>query len=61
MARIFTSQTLSNGDLIELDAGASRHLAGALRMGLGDSFVLFNGEGGEYPATIESLSKKTSQ
>lgn len=58
MARIYTPQSLSPHQLLELEAGPSRHLAGALRLGAGDAFTLFNGDGGEYPATIDAVEKK---
>jgi 16S rRNA (uracil1498-N3)-methyltransferase len=57
--RIYTQQPLSNGTSLELESGASQHLARALRMESGDEFVLFNGQGGEFPARLESVGKKT--
>ncbi len=59
MARIYTSRPLSSGQSIDLEAGPSHHLAGALRLTAGDSFTVFNGAAGEYPATIESVGKKS--
>ena len=59
MARIYTSQTLIAGQTLELEPGPSRHLASALRLEAGDSFILFNGDGGEYAATIDLLQKKS--
>jgi 16S rRNA (uracil1498-N3)-methyltransferase len=37
---------------VRLEAGPSRHLTRVLRMAAGDALVLFDGRGGEYPATI---------
>jgi 16S rRNA (uracil1498-N3)-methyltransferase len=61
MARIYTPQSLSPHQRLELLSGPSRHLAGALRRGVGDAFTLFNGDGGEYPATIDAVEKKHVQ
>jgi 16S rRNA (uracil1498-N3)-methyltransferase len=57
--RIYTGQPLNNGNSVELEAAASQHLARALRMTTGDELVLFNGQGGEFPARLESVGKKT--
>jgi 16S rRNA (uracil1498-N3)-methyltransferase len=41
-----------------LEPGPSQHLARALRMQAGDTLILFDGSGGEYPATISAVGKK---
>ncbi len=56
--RIYTDQPLQAQAVVELEAGPSRHLAGALRMQPGDALVLFNGRGGEYPATIATVTRR---
>ena len=56
--RIFTGQVLQAHSTFELEPRPSQHLARALRMREGDSVILFDGSGGEYPATISALSKK---
>jgi 16S rRNA (uracil1498-N3)-methyltransferase len=56
--RIFTGQVLQAHSTVELETGPSQHLARALRMREGDSVILFDGSGGEYPATISALGKK---
>lgn len=56
--RIYTGQALQAESTFELESGPSQHIARALRMQVGDALVLFDGRGGEYPATITSLSKK---
>lgn len=56
--RIYTGQALNSDSPVELEAGPSQHLARALRMQVGDALVLFNGEGGEYPASVTALDKK---
>ncbi len=59
--RIFSQQALHPQGLFTLEEGPSRHLAGALRMQAGDALVLFDGRGGEYPASIASVAKKSVQ
>lgn len=56
--RIYTSQALDSGTALLLEPEPSHHLTRVLRMGQGDALVLFNGSGGEYPATITGLGKK---
>lgn len=57
--RIYTGQPLRANASIALDVGASQHVARVLRMSVGDRLVLFNGEGGQYPATISAVDKKS--
>jgi 16S rRNA (uracil1498-N3)-methyltransferase len=59
--RIHTAQTLSEGMALELEEGPSRHLRGVLRLQVGAPVVLFNGNGGEYAAHIESVDRKRLQ
>ncbi len=56
--RIYTSQPLRAHSVVELESGPSQHLARALRMQVGDALLLFNGEGGQFPATISSVDRK---
>jgi 16S rRNA (uracil1498-N3)-methyltransferase len=56
--RIHTTQALCSSAQFHLEPGPSQHLARALRMQVGDALVLFDGRGGEYPARIDSISKK---
>ncbi len=55
--RIFTPQELRGDADFELEPAPSRHLARALRMGVGDTLTLFDGRGGEYPATITAVAR----
>ena len=57
--RIYTDQSLRQGATIALGSAASQHVAKALRMKPGDPLVLFNGEGGEYPARIDAVDRKS--
>jgi 16S rRNA (uracil1498-N3)-methyltransferase len=61
ITRIYTAQSLSSNSDLTLEPDASRHLARALRLGVGDNIVLFNGHGGEFPAAITNIDKKTVQ
>ena len=40
--------------MIKLPAGPAHHAAHVLRLGSGAPITLFNGEGGEFPATLEA-------
>ena len=59
--RIYTPQRLMSSTLIELEPEPSRHLARALRIQEGDPLTLFDGHGGEYPATVTAVDKKRVQ
>lgn len=56
--RIYTGQELQANAEIVLETGPSLHLSRALRMKVGDALVLFNGRGGQYPATISAIDRK---
>ena len=56
--RIHTSRYLAANQRFELEAGPSQHLARSLRMGPGDALVVFDGTGGEYPATIVEAARR---
>jgi 16S rRNA (uracil1498-N3)-methyltransferase len=54
--RIYTPQSLSTGAAVQLDAAAARHVQ-VLRMQPGDGLTLFNGQGGEFEATVEQMGR----
>jgi 16S rRNA (uracil1498-N3)-methyltransferase len=56
--RIYTAQDLDSGTALLLEPQPSHHLARVLRKGVGDTLILFNGAGGEYPAEITTVGKK---
>ncbi|MDY6798405.1 MAG: 16S rRNA (uracil(1498)-N(3))-methyltransferase [Pseudomonadota bacterium] len=56
--RIHTDAPLTGGSSIELDEKAARHVVRVLRMQPGQSLVLFNGDGMDYPATLSTVDKK---
>jgi 16S rRNA (uracil1498-N3)-methyltransferase len=53
--RVYVDAPLSSGSLIELPATAAQHLGKVLRARSGDEIVLFNGDGREFAAVIESI------
>lgn len=55
--RIYQSINLSPGQSVQLDKAASNHLIRVLRVKPQQEFTLFNGEGGEYSATLEITGK----
>jgi 16S rRNA (uracil1498-N3)-methyltransferase len=56
--RIYTGQSLQANTIVELEPGPSQHLSRVLRMKVGDSLVLFDGSGGQYPAAISAIDRK---
>ena len=56
--RIHVDVDLADGATVTLGDEAYHHLIVVLRRIRGDAIVLFNGRGGEYPATIESVGKR---
>ncbi len=56
MPRLHCPTGLSGGLSLDLPPGAARH-AQVLRLQPGDAITLFNGEGGEFEATIERMGR----
>ena len=54
--RIFLPIPLAAGTLVTLDGTAANHVTRVLRLKPGAELVLFNGEGGEYPAVLEATA-----
>jgi 16S rRNA (uracil1498-N3)-methyltransferase len=59
--RIYTENALAVGEEIELEPGPSRHIGSALRLQAGADITLFNGQGGEFQATITASDRKRVQ
>lgn len=55
--RIYFPNPLAARARFTLSGDAHRHLAHVLRLKPGDGLTLFDGRGGEYPATIESVNR----
>lgn len=56
--RLYTPHSLSPGALIHLDVSRAHYLLNVMRKKSGDTIVVFNGEAGEWEATIGQPSKK---
>lgn len=56
--RIYLPAPLQSGITIELDNNGFSHAVRVLRLTEGSPLTLFNGEGGEYAATLCSVEKK---
>lgn len=58
--RVFIETPLSSGATIGLPEGPFRHLVQVLRMQAGAALVLFDGRGGEYRASLETVAKRAA-
>ena len=57
MPRFYYPQPLALGAVVTLPEAVARHVQ-VVRLAVGDRVTLFNGEGGEYTATISAIEKK---
>ena len=57
MPRFFCPVPLASGQSLDLPAGAARHVQ-VLRLQPGAPITLFNGEGGEFDATVEAMGRR---
>jgi 16S rRNA (uracil1498-N3)-methyltransferase len=57
LTRIFVESKLASGDVLLLPPGPAQHLSRVLRLQAGAALRVFNGRGGEFDATIESLRR----
>ncbi len=55
LTRVYVDGDLSSGNIVELARSTAAHLAKVLRARNGDALVLFNGDGREFDARIESV------
>lgn len=58
--RFYTPQPLPLGEVIELLPEVFHHAVQVLRLTVGEALILFNGQGGEYHATLHSINKRTA-
>lgn len=56
LRRIFSSQPLTAGTSMRLDAAAAAHVLRVLRLRRGDALVVFDGSGAEFEAAIEGIA-----
>ena len=59
--RLFLPFSLAAGAEITLDVRAHHHATQVLRLRAGDALVLFNGNGGEYAATLTAVHRREAQ
>ncbi len=57
--RLFVSGALSNDAELVLQGEQANYLGRTLRSRVGESVTVFNGDGGEWPACIEHISKNS--
>ena len=55
--RVYSDQPLSADTTLQLGDTAARHVSQVLRMKPGQTLTLFDGSGGEYPASIASVAR----
>ena len=58
--RFYVEQPLTVGDCFTLPEATFRHAIQVLRLSVGESLILFNGEGGDYVAELSSVTKKAA-
>lgn len=58
VSRLYLSQSLNKGQVIELDQDSSHYLRSVLRLKKPAQVILFNGLGGEYQGTLLEVSRK---
>ena len=59
--RFYTEQPLCQGQYVILETAASHHMRRVLRLGPGDAVLLFNGDGREYRAVVETANKEQAR
>tara|TARA_R110000772_G_scaffold30532_23_gene75766 strand:- start:3920 stop:4651 length:732 start_codon:yes stop_codon:yes gene_type:complete len=59
VSRVYTDQELVSGSEITLDGQQAHYLSKVLRLKANAKLILFNGDGFEYPSTIQELSKNS--
>lgn len=57
LTRIFVKEALATGAEIQLDRDQARYLGRVLRLRPGDTLGVFNGNDGEFSASIQSLAR----
>lgn len=58
LPRIFVDAPLAPGQTLSLPEGPARHLTQVLRLGIGASIGVFNGDGRDYGARLTSLARQ---
>lgn len=58
LTRVHVDQPLLPGTELALPEGPAVHLSRVLRIGIGDTCTLFNGDGHDYPARVVAVGKR---
>lgn len=61
ISRLFLATPLQTGDTVSLEGDQLNYVARVLRLKAGTALTVFNGQGGEYSAQLESVSKRDAQ
>ena len=59
--RFYIPFKLQPGDSYQIPDDKARHIVQVLRLGVGDEFILFNGDGKEYSAKLTEATKKNAR
>lgn len=59
--RVYLDAPMAAAMRVALPESVVAHLVRVLRLGVGDSFVLFNGDGSDYRARLVSVGKKSAE
>jgi 16S rRNA (uracil1498-N3)-methyltransferase len=57
LTRVYVDTALQSGERLTLEGSAGNHIARVLRLRVGDSLTLFDGQGGEYGGTIAEMRR----
>jgi len=61
LTRLFIHEELRPGRAVQLDAEQARYIGRALRLRPGDTLTVFNGESGEFEASLTSIGKTSAE
>ncbi len=61
LIRVYVDAPLAAGARVALTGSALAHVTRVLRLGAGDAVTLFNGNGADYPSTINTLRKNSAE
>jgi len=59
--RIYVDADLAPNTTVVLEGGNHHHLRNVLRLKAADAVILFNGQGGEYGAEVQAITKQATQ
>ena len=60
-SRVYLEGPLAESATLILPENAMRHLVQVLRLRVGESFIAFDGRGGEFPARLNAVGKREAQ